>query len=95
MIKELLHSSWPNAHTQKKGRVWILVEVMTAERKKRIYSIYKGDEFIATGTKNELAELLDVKPETIVFYSTKSHKNRMTENQLVADFLGYEDEFEI
>lgn len=77
------------------GRVWILVEVMTAERKKRIYSIYKGDEFIATGTKNELAELLDVKLETIVFYSTKSHKNRMTENQLVADFLGYEDEFEI
>ena len=34
----------------------------------RIYALYKGDEYIMTGTKQELAEYLGVKKTTIDFY---------------------------
>lgn len=42
----------------------------------RIYALYKGDEFITTGTKKELAEYLGVKKTTIDFYITKANSRR-------------------
>lgn len=45
-------------------------------RKKGIYALYKGEEYITDGTKQELAEYLNVKEKTITFYSSPAHKKR-------------------
>ena len=44
--------------------------------KKPIYALYKGDEFIDLGTKQYLANLLKVKPETINFYMSPTYRKR-------------------
>lgn len=44
--------------------------------KKPIYALYKGDEFIDLGTKQYLANLLNVKPETINFYMSPTYRKR-------------------
>ena len=36
------------------------------------YAIYKGEKFIAEGTADELAKLLNVKPTTIKWWSSPS-----------------------
>ena len=53
--------------------------------KENIYAVYKGDEFIDLGTKNELAKKLNIKPKSIGFMTTPSYKKRIkkTENRLV------------
>ena len=40
------------------------------------YAIYKGDKFIDLGTLQELSEKLNVKPNTIYFYSTPTYRKR-------------------
>ena len=45
-------------------------------KKEKIYALYKGDSFIAMGTKKELADYLGVTVRTISFYSTPTHKRR-------------------
>ncbi len=40
------------------------------------YAIYKGDEFIVQGTKEECAKFLGIKSVTIEFYSTPTWKKR-------------------
>ena len=47
--------------------------------KEKIYALYRGEKFLATGTKKELAELLNVKVETVSFYATPSYKKRTNE----------------
>lgn len=47
--------------------------------KEKIYALYRGEKFIAIGTKKELAELLNVKVETISFYATPAYKKRINE----------------
>lgn len=47
--------------------------------KEKIYALYRGEKFIAIGTKKELAELLNVKVETISFYATPVYKKRINE----------------
>lgn len=47
------------------------------------YVIYEGDEVVAVGTKNECAELLGVKPETIGFYATPSGRRRSKDRVVV------------
>lgn len=42
----------------------------------KIYGLYKGEKFIATGTVNELAKLKNVKPATILFYGYQSYAKR-------------------
>ena len=44
--------------------------------KKRIYSLYKGEEWIKDGTRKELAEYLGVKERTITFYGTPTYAKR-------------------
>ena len=44
--------------------------------KEKIYALYRGEKFLGIGTKKELAELLNVKVETISFYGTLAHKKR-------------------
>lgn len=45
-------------------------------RKKRIYALYKGDEYLCGGLKQELADYLGVKPRTIEFYMSKAYEKR-------------------
>lgn len=44
--------------------------------KEKIYALYRGEKFLGVGTKKELAELLNVKVETISFYATPAYKKR-------------------
>lgn len=45
-------------------------------RKKKIYSLYKGDVELAFGTVDEIAKKMGVSRKTIKFYTTKTYKNR-------------------
>lgn len=47
--------------------------------KENIYALYRGEKFIGVGTKRELAELLNVKVETISFYATPAYKKRINQ----------------
>ncbi len=44
------------------------------------YALYKSDEFIDIGTKDYLAKLINVKKETIEFYSTPTYLKRTKGN---------------
>lgn len=45
-------------------------------KKKRYYSLYKGDEELAFGTIEEIAKKLGVQKRTIYFYTTPTYKKR-------------------
>ena len=49
--------------------------------KEKNYALYRGEKFIAIGTKKELAELLGVKVETISFYATPAYKKRTNDGK--------------
>lgn len=55
-------------------------------RPKKIYAIYKGDEFVDLGTKKELAERLNLKEATISFLVSPFRKERVKvkKNLLIA-----------
>ena len=44
------------------------------------YVIYKGDKFLYIGSKKECAEYLNVKENTIYFYTTPTYSKRFMEN---------------
>lgn len=48
------------------------------------YAIYKGEDLVTTGTKEECAEKLGVKQETIVFWATPTNAKRDKGNRTVA-----------
>lgn len=52
-------------------------------RKKGIYALYKGDDILIVGTKEELAKYLGVSVRTIEFYRTPSSRKRDKGNALV------------
>lgn len=45
-------------------------------RKKRIYAIYKGEDFLFEGTAKECAEHFKVKKETVWFWNSEVNKRR-------------------
>ena len=47
------------------------------KRKRTIYSIYKGDDFVDVGTKEELMQKYNLKSETFNFYTTKTYHKRV------------------
>ncbi|WP_207695525.1 hypothetical protein DOK67_0000155 [Enterococcus sp. DIV0212c] len=49
-----------------------------------MYAIYKGDDLITTGTKQECAEVLNVKQSTIEFWTTPSNVKRDKGKRTVA-----------
>ena len=59
--------------------------------KKRIYALYKGDEWITDGIKEELASYLGVKVKTIIFYTTPTWKRRRKENSYMVVALDDKD----
>lgn len=44
--------------------------------KSKVYALYKGEELLEIGTKQELAEKFGVRPKTIAFYNTPAYKRR-------------------
>ncbi len=47
------------------------------------YALYKGDRFIDIGTKEYLANLLNVRKETIEFYASPTQLKRNKDNGYV------------
>lgn len=45
-------------------------------RRKKEYTLYKGEEILAFGTIDEIARQLNVKPRTIKFYLSPTYKKR-------------------
>lgn len=43
---------------------------------KRIYALYKGDNYITDGTKQELADYLGVSKRTVDFYMSPTYAKR-------------------
>jgi hypothetical protein len=58
----------------------------------QVYAIYKGEKFLDIGTSKELSEKFKVKRETIQFWSTPSHINKMGKNSMCTVKLGKEEE---
>ena len=50
-------------------------------RKKQIYALYRGDEFINLGTIEELAKYENVKPKTIRYFQTPCYKKKFKEDK--------------
>ncbi|HJE15233.1 MAG TPA: hypothetical protein K8W17_04065 [Lapidilactobacillus dextrinicus] len=46
-------------------------------RRKRIYAIYRGEQNLADGTRDELAAKFNVKPKTISFWACPSYLKRL------------------
>lgn len=46
----------------------------------KIFALYKGDKFIDIGTKEYLANLLNVRKETIEFYASPTQLKRNKDN---------------
>lgn len=44
--------------------------------RRKIYAIYKGEDFIFEGTSKECAEYLNIKIKTVQFYNTQAYKRR-------------------
>ncbi|HWL13681.1 MAG TPA: hypothetical protein VNQ57_11875 [Ureibacillus sp.] len=56
----------------------------------RIYALYRGDEYLADGTQEELAQYLGVKRKTIQYYLTPSWLKRSSEKALRV--IAFDDE---
>lgn len=48
-----------------------------------IYALYKGDTFIDLGTKEYLAEKINVKVKTITFYMSPTYRKRTKDNAYI------------
>jgi hypothetical protein len=51
--------------------------------KKDIYALYHDDEYLAMGTREELAEYLGVKPSSIAFYGSPTYRKRAKAGYIV------------
>lgn len=66
------------------GRGWNIEKainepLVTWEPKRhKVHALYKGEELLADGTIEEIAEKLNVQPETVLFYGTNVYKRRLT-----------------
>lgn len=62
------------------------------------YAVYKGDEMLAIGNVNEIAEQLNVKVSSVYFWATAVNKRRnqtRTANRKVAYVLEDDNEEEV
>lgn len=60
---------------------------------KEIYALYKADESIADGTIYEIAAKTGKSVQLVKFYTSNAYKKRASENALVMEYLGNEDEY--
>ena len=59
-----------------------------------VFALYRGDEFVDVGTKEELARKMGVKPSSISFMATPAYRRRNegNENRLMAYRLEEDEE---
>jgi hypothetical protein len=50
-------------------------------RKKQVYALYKGDEFIDLGTIEELAKKEGIKPKTMSYFSKPAYKRKFKDDR--------------
>lgn len=46
-------------------------------RKKGVYALYKGEECLSIGTKEEISKELNITMQTLNFYTTKAYQKRI------------------
>jgi len=46
------------------------------------YALYKGEEILSIGTIKEIAEELNILPDTVRFYKTNTYKNRLSKRKV-------------
>ena len=51
-------------------------------RKKREYSLYKGEKILISGTLKEIAKNQNVKEKTILYYQTPAHLKRCEKSHI-------------
>jgi hypothetical protein len=51
------------------------------------YAVYKGDSLICIGTIKECAEHMDVKPETVRFYTKPSYQKRLEKRKNPRNYI--------
>lgn len=61
---------------------------------KQEYAVYKGEDFLCSGTAEECANVLNISPRTILFYQYPSYQRRAKNaaNRRVTILLDQEDE---
>ena len=47
------------------------------KKKPRTYAMYKGDELLAFGTREEICKQMNIKLQTFRYYRTKAYKDRI------------------
>jgi hypothetical protein len=62
------------------------------KKNNHIYAIYKGEEFLFVGSKEECAEYLNVKPFTIYFMSSPTYRKRRANSKNALLTIRLEDE---
>lgn len=45
-------------------------------KKKWVYAMYKGDELLAIGTKDEICKEMKISHDTFTYYRTKAYLNK-------------------
>lgn len=48
---------------------------------KKEFALYKGDELLAIGTAEEIADKMHVSKQTILFYGYQSYRKRTKDNK--------------
>lgn len=48
------------------------------------YAVYKGEKILAIGTAKEIAKELNIKKETVYFWTMPSHHRRVKKNGKIA-----------
>lgn len=61
-------------------------------RRKKTYAFYKGDEFIDLGTMDELLERLKLAKSTMIWYGTKTARNRKGNRKYLIEIPEDEEE---
>lgn len=50
---------------------------MLKERKKWIYAVYKGENMISMGTREEICKSLNIRRKTFEYYRSNAYKKRL------------------
>lgn len=58
------------------------------------YALYKGEDLLAIGTAQEIADEMNVKMETVLFYKKPAYKKRINKNGNVRILVDLEEEEE-
>lgn len=61
-------------------------------KKSEEYAVYKGEKLLGIGTIKELAEILNVKIETVRFYNTPTYKKRVKKGKNRRELIKIEDD---